>query len=73
LNLRGRKWQDAGEDCTMKSFMNCFYGEQIKGDEMDGTCRTHGRNKKCYSMLIGKLKGRDYSKNLGVEGWIILD
>jgi hypothetical protein len=23
LDLRGRKWQDAGEDCTVRNFRTC--------------------------------------------------
>jgi hypothetical protein len=41
-------WQEAGENCIMRSFMTCilhhiFLGYQIKEDEMGGAYSTHGR------------------------------
>jgi hypothetical protein len=42
----------------MRSFITkCYYGDQIKEDEMGGGCSTHGR-KKAYNILIGKLEGK---------------
>jgi hypothetical protein len=37
LDLRRRKWQEAGEECTMRSVIACtlhYYGDKIKEDEM---------------------------------------
>jgi len=39
-------------DCIMKNFINCtlhqiLLDDQIKEDEMDGACSTHGRYEKC--------------------------
>jgi len=38
LDLRGKKWQEAGEDCIMRSFITfalhkCYQGDKAK-DEM---------------------------------------
>jgi len=35
LDLRGRKYQEAGEDCIMKSFVNCIF-HQILGWSSQG-------------------------------------
>jgi hypothetical protein len=35
---------------------------------MDGANSTHGKDDKCVHM-----KGRDYSEEIGVDGWIILE
>jgi len=45
LDLRGRKWQEAGEDCIMRSFITfmlhqTLLGDQVKEDEMGGACST---------------------------------
>jgi hypothetical protein len=41
---------------------------------MGGVCSTHGRDEK-FRQYFGwkKLKGRDHSEDLGVDGRIILD
>jgi hypothetical protein len=39
LDLRGRKWQDVGEEYIMGSFITC---DKVEND-MDGTCSTYGR------------------------------
>jgi len=31
LDLRGRKWQEAGEDCIMRSFIICTFHEVLVG------------------------------------------
>jgi hypothetical protein len=31
LNLRGRKWQEAGEDCIVRSFVSCMHQEMLLG------------------------------------------
>jgi hypothetical protein len=31
LDLRGRKWQEAGEDCIMRSFITCTVKVKVKG------------------------------------------
>jgi hypothetical protein len=51
LDLRGRKWQEAGEDCMTKNFVTCMLNHILGGKgkevEMDGSCRMHGRGEKC--------------------------
>jgi hypothetical protein len=39
---------------------------------MGRACSTHGREEKCNIFLV-KLKGRDHSEAVGVEGRIILE
>jgi hypothetical protein len=54
LGLSGRKWQEAGEDCIMRSFITCTLHQiQVKEDEMDGTCSTHGKYEKFIHILVG--------------------
>jgi hypothetical protein len=31
LNPRGGKWQEAGEDCIMRSFINCMPHQTLLG------------------------------------------
>jgi hypothetical protein len=80
MDLRGRKWQEAAEDCIMRSFLKCIrnhilVSDRIFEDEMCGTCSTHGRgDKNSYKIFIGKLEGKlDHSEELGVDGKIILE
>jgi hypothetical protein len=56
LDVRGRKWREAGEDCIMRSFItspNIFKGNQIMEDVIGGSCSTYGRDEKCYNILAG--------------------
>jgi len=51
LDLRGRKWQEAAEDCIMRSFITCtlhiyYLDDQVKEDALGGTWNTRGRNEK---------------------------
>jgi hypothetical protein len=39
---------------------------------MGGACGTHAAHEKCIKFLFERLKGRDHSKELGVNGRIIL-
>jgi hypothetical protein len=57
LDLRGRKWREAGEDCIMRSFVTCKL-HQIKEDEIGGACSMHGRDENL--------------EDLGIDGRIIL-
>jgi hypothetical protein len=43
---------------------------------MSGACSTHGRNEKLVQSTSEKLKGRDHSEDLGIDGkkiseWIL--
>jgi len=31
LNIKGRKWQEDGEDCTMRSFITCTLHKILLG------------------------------------------
>jgi hypothetical protein len=44
----------------------------MKQDEMGWSCSMHG-NINLYRILIGNLKGRNNSDDLGVDGRIILE
>jgi hypothetical protein len=52
LDLRWRKWLEAGEDCIVRSFITftlhqCYYGDKVKEDEIGGACGTGGKYEKC--------------------------
>jgi hypothetical protein len=62
---RGRKWQEAGEDYMMMSFITCtlhkiLLGNEIEGDEVGGTCSTHGKYEKCIQNFGRNLKRRPH-------------
>jgi hypothetical protein len=40
---------------------------------MDGTCSTHGIDKKCVKNWSEDLKGEDHLGDVGVDGRIILE
>jgi hypothetical protein len=35
------KWQEAAENCKMRSFIKFHMDDQIKENERDGACSTH--------------------------------
>jgi hypothetical protein len=39
-------------------FMKCYKVDQIKEDEMRGTCIMNGGNEKCVTDLVGKPEGK---------------
>jgi len=49
LDLRRRKWLEAGEGCAVRNFITCIpvtkfcYGDQIKEVEMGGKLARMGR------------------------------
>jgi hypothetical protein len=43
-------------------------GDYVKGNEIGGTCSTHGRDKKHIKFWSKNLKERDLSEDLGVDG-----
>jgi hypothetical protein len=53
LNLRGRKWWEAGEDCIMRNFITCMYHQILSG----GTRRMDDRDEKCIE-YFGKPEGK---------------
>jgi hypothetical protein len=40
------KWQEAGEDCIMRSFTKYYYDDRVIEDEMGGECSKHERDEK---------------------------
>jgi hypothetical protein len=82
LDLRERKWQDAGEDCIMRSFITCML-QQVKEDETGGACSMHGEVRNAYKSLVEKPEGKislgrlrcrweDIRMNLKGVNWIHL-
>jgi hypothetical protein len=58
--------------CTLL-FTKYFWDEQIKKDEMGGTCSAHGEIKMRTKFCLGSLKGRDHPEHIGVGKSIILN
>jgi len=48
-------------------FIKCYYCDQME-DKMGGTCSTPGRDANCIQIYSKILKGRDYLRDLGVDG-----
>jgi hypothetical protein len=75
LDLRGRKWQEAGEHFVMRSFHNLHASPNIvkviksMGMRWEGACSTHGRDVKCMQKLVGKTEGKSTQKI--ILEWII--
>jgi hypothetical protein len=38
-------------------FYDCVTGDQTKGEEMGGTCRTHEEMREAYKVVVGKPDG----------------
>jgi hypothetical protein len=56
--------------CTVHKIL---LGDQIEEDKIGGTCRKHGKDKKCVKNFGRKaLKERVYSEDIDVDGNIIL-
>jgi len=54
-------------------FMNltptkCYYCDQMKRNEMGGTCGTYGGRRRAYRFWWGSLREREYFEDLGIEG-----
>jgi hypothetical protein len=74
LGLKGRKWQVDGEDCIMRSFSTCSLqqvDDQIKEDEMGGTCSTYSIDEKCIKILWENPKRGEHSQELDADEKII--
>jgi hypothetical protein len=50
FDIKGMTWQEAGENCIVKSFIICTLHKillgSIKKDEMSNMCSMHGRDEK---------------------------
>jgi hypothetical protein len=57
----------AGEDCIMRSFVTCTLHQVILGSS------NQGGSDMITIFWLEKLKGRDHSEDLGVDGRIILE
>jgi hypothetical protein len=49
------------------------WGDQSKKDEISEITARTGEKRNAYRVYWGDLKGRDYLKDLGVEGWMALN
>jgi len=49
-----------------------YSGDQIKKNEMGGTCSTYGKGELLTKFWWGNLMERDHLENMGVDGSIIL-
>jgi hypothetical protein len=65
LDIRGTKWQEAGEDCIMKNFLTCSYASPnmirviklVKMRWVGYVART-GEMRNAYSILVEKPEGK---------------
>jgi len=52
--------------------MNYYLGNQIRNNEMGGTCSIYGRQKEMHRGFVrGNLTKREYLEDLGIEEKII--
>jgi hypothetical protein len=59
LDLRGRKCQEAGEDCIMRSFIACTLHQTFLGEnKMSRTCSTDRKMKNAYNIFVGRPEGK---------------
>jgi hypothetical protein len=64
LDLSGRKWQEVGEGCIMRSFITCMLHqillEVIKSRKMRwaGYVGCMGDMRNAYNILVGKPQGK---------------
>jgi hypothetical protein len=75
----GPKREEDGswENYIMKNFTACILhrillGCSNQGDEVGGTCSTHGEGRGVYRVLVGGPKVRDHWEDLGVGGRMTL-
>jgi len=59
VDLRGKNWQVAEEDFTVRSFINCTlrqteFGWSSQGGWLGGACSTDGRDEKCAQNFVRK-------------------
>jgi hypothetical protein len=73
LDLRGRKWQEAGGNCIMRSFITCTLHRIIirvmKSTKMRLAAHVARMGEMRYKILVGKPEG----KRPLTDGWIILE
>jgi len=57
LDLRGQKWQEAGDNYIMRSFITCML-HQIKEDERSRNVACMGKMRNSYRILVGDPEGK---------------
>jgi hypothetical protein len=73
LDLRGRKWQEAGEEELRNLYASPNVISVIKPRRM-GWDKHVARTREFHTtFLSGNLKGRDHSEDIGVYGKIVLE
>jgi len=55
--LRGKVYQETGENYIMRSFLICT--DQIKKNEMNEACVTYGRKEKYALILVGEARRKE--------------
>jgi hypothetical protein len=78
FGCKGRKWQEAGEDCIMRGFVICtslsiIREVKLRMMRLAGNVACTGENRNAYIILVKNLEGRDHAEDLGVDGRIILE
>jgi hypothetical protein len=68
LDVRGRRWREAGEDCIMRSFIVLkLHRTEVgwkQGGWGGGACRRHGRDVKCIQNFSWKSEAtRPYGRS----------
>jgi len=74
LDLRRKKWREAGEDWIKRNFIACTLHQmlldyQIKEDAIGGACSTYGKDEKWISISVGEPDGQ---RPIAVDGKIKL-
>jgi hypothetical protein len=56
FELKSEKVTEGWRKFIMRSFINrsLHLGHQIKEDDIDGACSTHGRNERCMKHFVWK-------------------
>jgi hypothetical protein len=64
LDVKGRKWREAGEDCIMRSFIICTLHQILLEYEYErgGAYSTHVKDEKSIQIWVENLKGRSTRK-----------
>jgi hypothetical protein len=73
LGLRGRKWQEIGKDCIIRSLITSTL-RVIKSRWMRWARHVaHSRDMRIYVIYWSEnLKGREHSEDLGIDEKVIL-
>jgi len=63
LDLRGREYKHASENCIRRSLKICLFtkdysGDETKEDEMDMVCDTNGEEERCGEVFSWQPEGK---------------